>query len=386
MKLQDVLMKLAKFEEHHYKLILVVFLFLTLIVSSGMYYLKVQSDLNKSFPQDLDYFVTSDKVTEKFGGQDTILVLVELDGNYSSSDAVLDIRDPEVTGFISTLSKKMSEESDIDSVTSIYTLFNIIDNSALSEYYTTPLTASELNQFLSQEQFSSFNSLFNNDYTKTLIILNADLGSGQDKLKEIENLVREKASNSGIPPGVKIEITGTPSMMNLVLKLLISDAVKTLIIGAVIIFFMLVFMQKSFTKSMLVFLPLLFGIAWTLGTMGWMNLPISLATAGIGAMILGLGVEYGVFLLSRYQEERKKDSSKLESMEVALSNIGSSIIGSGLTTIVGFIALMASTMPLLRDLGLSLALGIFYCLIITLLVTPSFILLEEKIAEEIKRK
>jgi predicted RND superfamily exporter protein len=128
MKLQDVLMKLAKFEEHHYKLILVVFLFLTLIVSSGMYYLKVQSDLNKSFPQDLDYFVTSDKVTEKFGGQDTILVLVELDGNYSSSDAVLDIRDPEVTGFISTLSKKMSEESDIDSVTSIYTLFNIIDN------------------------------------------------------------------------------------------------------------------------------------------------------------------------------------------------------------------------------------------------------------------
>jgi hypothetical protein len=199
-------------------------------------------------------------------------------------------------------------------------------------------------------------------------------------------MVRKKALTSEMPEGVKIEITGTPSMMNLVFTLLISDAIKTIIIGAVLIFIMLILMQGSFTKSIIVFLPLMLSIFWTLGTMGWMNIPISIATAGIGAMVLGLGVEYGVFLLSRYQEEREKKIPQLESMENALSNIGSAIIGSGFATIVGFLALMISVMPLLKDLGFSLALGIFYCLAVTLLITPSFILFEERFVEWLNKR
>ena len=51
--------------------------------------------------------------------------------------------------------------------------------------------------------------------------------------------------------------------------------------------------------------PLLLGLIWTLGTMGWLGIQISIPTAGIGAMILGLGVEYGVFMLTRYEEEKE---------------------------------------------------------------------------------
>lgn len=375
MKIENTLRNIAVFEEKNYNLILIVFLILTLIVGSGIFYLRVQSDMNKSFPQDLDYFVETNKVTEKFGGQDTVVVLIELSEEDNYKDAPLDIRDPSVIKFISALSQKLEKEEEINSVTSLNNIF---------KYTGIPSTTSGVSQILSNVPASK--SLFNKDYTKTIVFLTADLGSNTEKLKEIEDLVREKVLTSGIPEGIEVKITGTPSMISLVFNLLISDAIRTLLIGAAIIFVMLIFMQKSFTKAGIIFLPLIFSIIWTLGTMGWLDLPISLATAGIGAMVLGLGVEYGVFLFSRYQEERKNNFNELESMKTALSNIGSSIIGSGLTTIVGFLALVASTMPLLRDLGLSLALGISYCLIVTLFITPSFILFEERLTKWIKNK
>jgi uncharacterized protein len=53
------------------------------------------------------------------------------------------------------------------------------------------------------------------------------------------------------------------------------------------------------------------------------------------------------------------------------------VIGSGMTTIFGFLALTLSVMPLLQKLGLSLALGIFYCLAVAVLVMPSMIIIEE---------
>lgn len=136
-------------------------------------------------------------------------------------------------------------------------------------------------------------------------------------------------------------------------------------------------MEKSVTKAFLIFAPLVFGISWTLGAMGWLDIELSIATVGIGAMILGLGVEYGVFIVSRYSEERKDKGSK-EALQITVGNVGGSVIGSGMTTVMGFLALTLSTMPMLQDLGLSLALGIAFCLFAAVLINPALIVLEER--------
>jgi predicted RND superfamily exporter protein len=94
-------------------------------------------------------------------------------------------------------------------------------------------------------------------------------------------------------------------------------------------------------------------------------------------MILGLGVEYGVFMLSRYTEERAKNNGQLDSLRTTVRGIGSAIIGSGLTVIVGFGVLAFATVPMIQHLGETLALGIAFCLLAALFVNPVFILLEE---------
>jgi predicted RND superfamily exporter protein len=94
-------------------------------------------------------------------------------------------------------------------------------------------------------------------------------------------------------------------------------------------------------------------------------------------MLLGLGVEYGVFVVSRYKEERDKNFSQLDSLKTTVHGIGTAVIGSGLTTIVGFGVLSFATMPMIQHLGQTLALGIAYCLLAALFVNPVLILLVE---------
>jgi hypothetical protein len=80
---------------------------------------------------------------------------------------------------------------------------------------------------------------------------------------------------------------------------------------------------------------------------------------------------------TRYVEERKKGNSQKESLEITVPSIGFAIIGSGMTTIVGFLALSFSIMPMLQDLGQSLALGIFYSLFIAVFIAPAIIVMFE---------
>ncbi len=64
-------------------------------------------------------------------------------------------------------------------------------------------------------------------------------------------------------------------------------------------------------------------------------------------------------------------------MKTTVHAIGTAVIGSGLTTIVGFGVLTFATVPMIQHLGQTLALGIAYCLLASLFVNPLFILLEE---------
>ncbi|PIN69562.1 hypothetical protein COV93_05020 [Candidatus Woesearchaeota archaeon CG11_big_fil_rev_8_21_14_0_20_43_8] len=183
------------------------------------------------------------------------------------------------------------------------------------------------------------------------------------------------------PAGVKIRFTGTPSIIVTIVTILGSDAIFTLILASIIILILLSVMQRSVTKGIVIFIPIFLGLIWTMGTLGWLDIAISFATAGLGAMILGLGVEYGIFMFTRYKEEKDRGLNQEEALLIAVPSIGSAVLGSGTTTIVGFLALTLSIMPMLQNLGLSLALGIFYCIISSLIIGPIIVIFEEDFEE-----
>ena len=363
--LESSLRKLASFQKKHAVVIFILVLAITVFLSIGLTKISVESDLEAGMPQDLPIFQIDEKITDKFGGQDVVLVVVQLDGNSNINDVPFDIRDPEVVKFLMKLEKNLKQEDLIENVQSVGSIFNIFGE---------PESLEEVRTILSRIPDSA--QFFNKDYSTTLLYISADIGTGEEKIEELNKIIEENIENSKKPAGIKTSITGTPPMMAKVLELIIHDAMFTLLISAVIILLLLIVMEKSFTKAILIFFPLLLGIIWTLGTMGWLNIKLSIATVGIGAMILGLGVEYGTFLVTRYKDERE-NYNQLNSLQTAVSGVGASIIGSGLTTIVGFLALTFSVMPMLSDLGISLALGIGFSLAIAIFANPAIIILEE---------
>lgn len=102
---------------------------------------------------------------------------------------------------------------------------------------------------------------------------------------------------------------------------------------------------------------------------------ISYITKALAAVLqLGVTMDYSIFLLHRYEEERKNTKSKEEAMANAISNTIVSIAGSSLTTMAGFLALCVMSLTLGKDIGLVMAKGVFIGIIATITILPALIL------------
>lgn len=367
--LQRFLKSLATLQHDYTYYFLAFFIILSIVLFSGLSNLAFESDMMNEMPQDLPIFQLNDRVSSSFGGQDIILVLFQIDDSLMECRGLDDIRDPKVIEYLYYLESELSKKSDVESVTSLGSFFEQpIKAGILSEEYIGGI----LDQVPSASQFIS------EDYTSTILMIKADVGSDEKTLQSIELTIDNAIASIPSVPGLKSTVTGTPSLMQTMISLLKSDSLFTLSLAAFIIFLFLILMERSFTKALLVFVPLIFGVFWTIGFMGWVNLKISIATAGLGAMLLGLAVEYGVFIVTRYYEERKQKVSQRRAMQTALPGVGSAMIGSSLTTIAGFLALSLSIIPMMQHLGQSLAIGIAFCLIAAIGFSPIVILLEER--------
>ena len=364
--LERALANLAKLQKKFALPLVIFLLIITIIVGSGITEVGVEGDMNKEFPQDLPIFKLNDKISNKLGGQDSTLILLSLNNSHLSEATPRDIRNGEVLRYLINLENLLLQESSFDEVTSASTYLKKHSDKSNAYLETVAKNSPQLNSF------------FSDDYTKTIMFVTSDVGSGGDKVRALTDLINDKIESLGQPAGISTVVTGTPQLQVTIVDILKEDAMFTIALGSFLILILLFVIRRSLLKSLLIFIPLSVGLVWTLGTMGWLGIKLSIATVGIGAMILGLGVEYGVFMLERYEEERNNKSNQKKALQVAVSSVGSAILGSGLTTMSGFLALTVSILPLLQKLGFTLALGIFFCLISAIVVMPPVIILEEK--------
>ncbi len=360
-----ILIAIAQYQKRYTRELLIIIILITILLGSGLKDMTINSDVRSEMPRDLPIFKLNDKVNDKFGGQDTVVIAVKIDESVNSKKAVRDIRDSRVIESLLFLDESLQDESMVRSVTSPASFFRSMDE----------ISDDSVSQVL--EKNPAIEKFFSRDYRMTLMYVSADIGSDDVKIQSFIDIVHEKIDYTPKPPGIKFGITGSPVLRVSIFDLLKSDAVTTLLIAACIILVLLFVMEQSFTRGLLIFIPLSLGLIWTMGTLGWLGIPLSIATVCLSSMILGLGVEYGVFMVTRYKEERDKGRNQSDSVETAVHGIGTAIIGSGLTTIVGFGVLSFSSVPMMQHLGQTLALGIFYSLMAALFANPVLMILEE---------
>ena len=114
---------------------------------------------------------------------------------------------------------------------------------------------------------------------------------------------------------------------------------------------------------------------------------ISFVTNAAGSVLqLAVSLDYSVFLIHRFEECRMENSDPQSAMIDALCKSTSSILSSGLTTVIGFLALVLMRFKIGPDLGLALAKGVAISLIVVFVFMPVFILSVYKLLDKSKHK
>ena len=192
-------------------------------------------------------------------------------------------------------------------------------------------------------------------------------GKQVEAVDAIRNIVGEDNALTGDAVSTAAATTGTVAEINLIT-----------IIAIVFVFVVLVITTTSWIEPVLVMLGL--GIAVMINSGS--NLifgEISFVTNAAGTILqIAVSLDYSVFLIHRFEECLKENPNPKEAMVDALCKSTSSILSSGLTTVIGFLALVFMQFRIGPDLGLALAKGVAISLITVFTFMPVLILVTQK--------
>ena len=121
--------------------------------------------------------------------------------------------------------------------------------------------------------------------------------------------------------------------------------------------------------------PIVMVLLWVLGTMALVGIPYNVITALITALSIGIGVDYTIHIIHRYEAEFAHTRDPEAAARRTLATTGSALLGSALTTALGFGVLMFSSLTPFQQFGLITAITISYALIAAVIVVPPSMIL-----------
>lgn len=193
--------------------------------------------------------------------------------------------------------------------------------------------------------------------------------------RPIQSIRGEIRSLQSRYPGVKAGVTGGPALeYDEVTAAQRDSGLMTFIsLGGVTLLVAVVF--RGVFRPLMGMIALVMGVCWAFGfaavTVGHLNM-MSMVLA---PMLIGIGMDYGIHLVARYEEERGTGHTVHESLERAFEGAGPGILHAAITTAVGLFALLLTGVSILQELGLITGFGLLLTLVSTFVVLPPLLLL-----------
>ncbi len=212
----------------------------------------------------------------------------------------------------------------------------------------------------------------------TLVIVTFDKGASEDTTI---NAIRElrKIEHPDLISSMTCLVVDTMDISN-------SEIIIYILIAVVLCFITLTFTTESYFVPPLLLLNIGIAILYNFGTNIFLG-QISYITKAIAAILqLGVTTDFSIFLYHKYESLKKKYSDNDEAMSEAIVSTSKSLIGSSLTTIAGFLALIFMTLTLGKDIGLVMAKGVLFGLLSVLTIFPALLLVFDKIIDKTTHK
>jgi uncharacterized protein len=362
----NMLRRFAFFVVRNKRLIPKVALAVTLLISTGIFFLKVDSNEENFFPERHELKQAAKIINSKFGGSESISLLFSGDmlspellqrmETYGEEMEKLDAVDFTMgfSGVVREISKALNDPGD--------PLYDRIPPSreAVAQYmelYAMNGDPEELEQLVD----------FNYEHAHLMIRINdpnnETVNGIIDRLKEI---------TEGDPAVEAIGGYGyvRTELANKVLK----GTYFSLGIALFIIFILLSIIFRSLRAGLLGIVPLSVSVVVLFGLMGLTGIRLDVATALLSSVMIGVGVDYSIHFLWRYREERRQNRPATEAVITTITTTGRGIIFNALSVIVGFSVLILSSFTPIRFFGVLVVVSILSCLVGALVILPAILL------------
>ena len=221
--------------------------------------------------------------------------------------------------------------------------------------------------------------VFNSD-TGTMMAIFFDEGTSSDGTMDAIAQIRKIAGKQCFLSGMSAVVTDTKNLAE-------KETPVYVLIAVILAVIVLGLTMESFFVPLLFMLSIGMAIIYNLGSNYFMG-EISYITKALAAVLqLGVTLDYSIFLMHSYEEQQVRyDGDKKRAMAHAISQTFSSVMGSSITTIAGFIALCFMSFTLGLDIGIVMVKGVIFGVFACVTILPSMILCCDKIIEKTKHK
>jgi hydrophobe/amphiphile efflux-3 (HAE3) family protein len=313
-------------------------------------------------PQDMPALINLKKVSRTMGSTSSLPV-------YIRSDNVLDIGT--IRWMHDFQQYEASHNSKITGSDSIATLILRYNNGQL------PSSNPEVNAVLARIPEAEI-ARYVSGKTDAVILFSTVEMENEVAMAMIDNFAREIEWNEP-PPGVSVRVTGMGEMFTNLIREINIGKTRMTILAFALIFVLLLLIYRNAVKAITPVIPIMMIVGWNGLVMYVLGIDYTPMTATLGSLTIGVASEYTILIMERYYEEKANGLPVIDAIQQATRQIGTAITVSGMTTVFGFAALLASSFNMISNFGLVTVITVGFSLIGAIIVMPAIIVLMSRL-------
>jgi predicted RND superfamily exporter protein len=337
---------------------------------SGHVRIEVDPGIDRLLPAGDEERRFYDRARELFGNDQTLLLVLEGD----------DVFAPDALEQVQRLTRRLEQVPGVERVISLASAVEIEDRGGdiyVGPFFEdVPRDAAALARLRAAvESHPIYRSLVTEDGGATSLLLT--LGAISDRefverrlSEEVLALAQQEA------PGARLSVTGIPHAKLVLSRTILSEMAFIVpgVLGVTALLLLLTF--RTLRGVALPMLAIGVAVIWTLGGIGWSGMPFNLVSNIVPPLVITLGFATMMHVVSEYYEllHHAPANDRLthrRAIEQVLNEMGLTIAVNGLTTVLGFLSLMVSSVTAVREFGLWASVGVVSATLIALTLIPA---------------
>ncbi|MBN2092489.1 MMPL family transporter [candidate division KSB1 bacterium] len=384
---------------------IVTLLFSIILTGVSLYYalnLHLKSDLAELLPQDAVHVVNLKEISKEIGGDGYLIIAVQgsnlselqrfadsLNTKLQTSDQIVFIYYKNNLNFIRQHALLFLSEKELIKIENYLQDKIESEGAKLNPFYVDLLAEekpkNELGDFdkiLNKYAFLNREYLTNNDGNLLILLVKPkEMASNILATRKLIQFVQKNIDElqpAGFAGSLAVQMSGRYFAQYRDNLTIANDLRSTVLISLVLIFLSLSFIFKKRRTFLIIGIPLLMGLAWTFGLTYFLIGELNLITTFLVAILLGLGINFGIHFFKRYLEFRESNSPENAIKLMYGSSVGISSITASLTTAAAFFSLIFTQFRGFNQFGIIAGTGAILTLVAYFLVFPSLIIIYER--------